>query len=213
MASGTYTTDDQFTSVLSSYISSDQLACAAFPMQAGQQAAAAEAWCANAAAWAERLSSSYPGYRDLTQPVALAVHEARRGFATMAAAADISMPHGRSSAVVRHTDVGGGGDEVAARLEGILRALMAFPAALRAHEGPAAVELASSGAQGLVAHLAAASTVGNQHLLSRATQCAVSLQRAAQQSVRLVVRQIIGIPGRNICCGCQGRPSHVGTAQ
>lgn len=151
-------------------------------MQAGQQAAAAEAWCANAAAWAERLSSSYPGYRDLTQPVALAVHEARRGFATMAAAADISMPHGHSSALVRHTDVGGGGNEVAARLEGILRALMAFPADLRAQEGPAAVKLASSGAQSLIARLAAASTVGNQHLLSRAMYSALDCDSAVYQA-------------------------------
>jgi hypothetical protein len=155
--------------LLTSYVCSNQLASARWLMQAGQQAAAAEAWCANAAAWAERLSSSYPGYRDLTQPVALAVHEARRGFATLAAAADMSTPHGRSGAMVRHTDVGSGSGEEAARLEGILRALMAFPAALRAQDGPAAVELASSGAQGLVSRLAAASAVRNQHLLSRAT--------------------------------------------
>lgn len=78
----------------------------------------------------------------------------------MAAAAGISVPHGRSSAMVRHSDVGGGGGEVAARLEGILGALMAFPAALCMQDSPAAVELASSGAQGLVARLAAASAVG-----------------------------------------------------
>jgi hypothetical protein len=131
-------------------------------MQAGQQAAAAEAWCANAAAWAERLGSSYPGYQDLTQPVALAVHEARRGLASMAASAEISMSHIRGGAVGQ-LNVSSGDNGVAALLEGIIRTLMAFPAAQGAANGAAALQLASSEAQGVVARLAAASAVGPDH--------------------------------------------------
>lgn len=120
-----------------------------FSAQDGQQAAAAEAWCVNAAAWADRLSSSFPGYNDLTQPVALAVHEARRGFAMMAAAANIAWPLGRR----------GSASGAAARLEVMLRALMAFPASADAADGAAAAELATGDAQGLAARLASASTV------------------------------------------------------
>jgi hypothetical protein len=131
----------------------------------------AEAWCASAAAWAERLGSSYPGYRDLTQPVALAVHEARRGLAMVAAAADISTPLGRSSAMGSPAAVGIGNDGAASLLEGILTALMAFPLAARgAADGAAVAELASSDAQRLVARLAAVSAVGSQAVLISAAQ-------------------------------------------
>lgn len=122
----------------------------------GAAAVTAEAWCANAAAWAERLMRSFPSYRDLTQPVVLAVFEVRRGFAMMAAAADIAAPIGRIGMLAGGIADGGGAAE---KLGGMLRALMAFPAAAEASGSAAVVELASGQAQGLVATLAAASAV------------------------------------------------------
>lgn len=123
----------------------------------GTAAATAEAWRANAAAWAGRLGGSYPGYRDLTQPLVLAVAEARRGLAMMAAAADIASPLGRGSPAAGGLFPTGGGG--AAQLEGMLRMLMAFPAAAGAAGGAAVAELASGQAQGLVASLAANAAV------------------------------------------------------
>ena len=46
----------------------------------------AESWVQSASAWAARLLAAFPLYRDLLQPVALAVHEMRTGLATLVAA-------------------------------------------------------------------------------------------------------------------------------
>ena len=43
----------------------------------------ADSWVASASAWAVRLLAAFPLYRDLLQPVALAVHEMRAGLATL----------------------------------------------------------------------------------------------------------------------------------
>jgi hypothetical protein len=46
----------------------------------------AESWVQSASAWAVRLLATFPLYRDLLQPVALAVHEMRTGLAMLFAA-------------------------------------------------------------------------------------------------------------------------------
>ena len=46
----------------------------------------AKSWVASASAWAARLLAAFPLYRDLLQPVALAVHEMRAGLAMLASA-------------------------------------------------------------------------------------------------------------------------------
>ena len=45
----------------------------------------AKAWQQNAAAWSEGLLKQFPLYRDLLQPVALAVFEARHGLSLLLA--------------------------------------------------------------------------------------------------------------------------------
>ena len=44
----------------------------------------ADSWVASASAWAARLLAAFPLYRDLLQPVALAVHDMRAGLALLA---------------------------------------------------------------------------------------------------------------------------------
>ena len=46
----------------------------------------ADSWVASASAWAARLLAAFPLYRDLLQPVALAVHEMRAGLAMLVCA-------------------------------------------------------------------------------------------------------------------------------
>ena len=46
----------------------------------------ADSWVASASAWAARLLAAFPLYRDLLQPVALAVHEMRAGLSMLARA-------------------------------------------------------------------------------------------------------------------------------
>ena len=43
----------------------------------------AVAWQESAGAWVDRLLKSFPAYRDLLQPVALAVYEVRNGLALL----------------------------------------------------------------------------------------------------------------------------------
>ena len=43
----------------------------------------ADSWVASASAWAARLLAAFPLYRDLLQPVVLAVHEMRAGLAML----------------------------------------------------------------------------------------------------------------------------------
>lgn len=54
-------------------------------VQSGDKVSIQEAnvWQQNAAAWAERLLSQFPMYRDILQPVALAVYEVRFGLSMM----------------------------------------------------------------------------------------------------------------------------------
>ena len=54
-------------------------------LQAGVSTGVQEApiWQQNAAAWSETLLRQFPLYRDLLQPVALAVHEVRYGLSLM----------------------------------------------------------------------------------------------------------------------------------
>ncbi|GAB4814208.1 hypothetical protein N2152v2_001254 [Parachlorella kessleri] len=61
----------------------------------GSSAAASQAatWQQNAAAWADRLGQQYSAYRDLVQPIQLAVQEVRYGLSLMAgSAALLAMP-------------------------------------------------------------------------------------------------------------------------
>lgn len=61
-------------------------------LQAGLQAAQQEAaaWQQNATAWTERLLNTHPAYRDLLQPVCLAVLELATGISMLAGAAAAS---------------------------------------------------------------------------------------------------------------------------
>lgn len=99
-------------------------------------------WQQNAAAWVERLGRQYPLYRDVAQPVQLAVQELRYGLALMAGA----------SAVAPH--------QPAARLAPVLARLMAFPRAAAASAGAgteaAPLQLDSPEVQQAVADAAAA---------------------------------------------------------
>jgi hypothetical protein len=81
-------------------------------LQDGQEGSPQEAlnWIQNADAWASRLLSSFPLYRDLLQPVALAVQEVRAGLA---------MQHRAMAAAEAADD--------ALQLTGILAQLMSFP--------------------------------------------------------------------------------------
>ncbi len=90
--------------------------------QAGQPGAVAEAatWQRNAEAWTARLLAGFPLYRDLLQPVALAVYELRSGLSLLTSATAANAP-----------------DLARARqLSALLVRLMAFPAA-DAREGAA----------------------------------------------------------------------------
>ncbi len=129
-------------------------------MQEGQHSSAAEAWCSNAAAWAAHLADSYPGYRDLTQPVALAVAESRRGLAMLAARNAIASPGGLRdfAAVPGAAAAASGGGGAAGRLTTTLGALMAFPRAVAGSDGAAIADLGGAEAQALAARLALAST-------------------------------------------------------
>ena len=57
-------------------------------LQAGDRSAfqQAESWVQSALAWAARLLAAFPLYRDLLQPVSLAVHEMRAGLVTLVSA-------------------------------------------------------------------------------------------------------------------------------
>lgn len=57
-------------------------------VQSGNRSAfqQAESWVQSASAWAARLLAAFPLYRDLLQPVALAVHEMRTGLVMMVSA-------------------------------------------------------------------------------------------------------------------------------
>lgn len=74
-------------------------------------------WQQNAAAWVERLGRQYPLYRDVVQPVQLAVQELRYGLALMG-----------GSATLAPTQPG-------AQLAAVLARLMAFPRAAAAKAG------------------------------------------------------------------------------
>lgn len=62
---------------------------AACPLQKGDSAAAQEAenWQQNASAWCAALMQQHPLYRDVVQPVALAVYEVRCGLSLLKHAA------------------------------------------------------------------------------------------------------------------------------
>lgn len=57
-------------------------------LQSGDRSAfqQADSWVASASIWAARLLAAFPLYRDLLQPVALAVHEMRAGLAMLVSA-------------------------------------------------------------------------------------------------------------------------------
>eukprot|EP00198_Chlamydomonas_reinhardtii_P014222 XP_001703559.1 predicted protein [Chlamydomonas reinhardtii] len=96
----------------------------------GQATAAAlqeaRVWSENARAWAERYLGQYAWYPDLTQPVALAVHELVRGMELLAS--------------VAATAAGGGASAVLPELEQLLCSLVDTWAALKAHEEAVAAE-------------------------------------------------------------------------
>lgn len=92
------------------------------PTAASSAAGQVAVWQQNAAAWVERLGRQYPLYRDVVQPVQLAVQELRYGLALMAGSATLA-PH-----------------QPAARLAPVLARLMAFPRAAAAKAGGASSE-------------------------------------------------------------------------
>jgi midasin len=95
-------------------------------------------WQQNAAAWAERLGRQYPLYRDVVQPVQLAVQELRYGLALMQGAAAAAA------------------DSPGARLAPVLARLMAFPrAAAAAAPGLPPIQLDSPDVQQAAADAAA----------------------------------------------------------
>lgn len=109
--------------------------------EAAAGATQAAVWQQNAAAWAERLGRQYPLYRDVAQPIQLAVQELRYGLALMAG----------STALAEAAP--------ASQLAPVLARLMAFPRAAAAASGngfPAAVQLDSPAVQQAVADAAAA---------------------------------------------------------
>ena len=67
------------------------LMLAACPLQKGDSAAAQEAenWQQNASAWCAALMQQHPLYRDVVQPVALAVFEVRCGLSLLKDAASL----------------------------------------------------------------------------------------------------------------------------
>ncbi|KAL4440107.1 hypothetical protein ABPG75_003108 [Micractinium tetrahymenae] len=81
------------------------------PDKAAAGATQAAVWQQNAAAWAERLGRQYPLYRDIVQPVQLAVQELRYGLALLAGRAALAA------------------DQQSTRLAPVLARLMAFPRA------------------------------------------------------------------------------------
>lgn len=91
-------------------------------------------WQQNAAAWGERLGRQYPLYRDVVQPVQLAVQELRYGLALMAGSAAVAA------------------EAPGSQLAPVLARLMAFPRAAAS----AAVHLDSPEVQQAVAAAAAA---------------------------------------------------------
>lgn len=92
------------------------------PAAASSAASQVAVWQQNAAAWVERLGRQYPLYRDVVQPVQLAVQELRYGLALMAGSATMA-PH-----------------QPAAWLAPVLARLMAFPRAAAAKAGGASSE-------------------------------------------------------------------------
>ena len=97
-------------------------------------------WQQNATAWAERLGQRYPLYRDVVQPVRLAVRELQYGLAMMAGRVQASL------------------DTPGSQLAPVMCHLMAFPRAAAAASGrcPASVRLDSPLVQRAVADAAAA---------------------------------------------------------
>lgn len=133
-------------------------------------ASQAAVWHQNAAAWAERLGRQHPLYRDVVQPVQLAVGELRYGLSLMAGAAVVA-PGQRG-----------------AQLAPVLARLMAFPRATASIAVPAAgpVCLDSPGVQQAVAD--AAAEAAQAHGSSGGDDAAEQLQRhtyTASMSARL----------------------------